>query len=194
MINQSKHIKNAGLWGILGNLFLLMIKGFIGFASHSQSMITDAFNSASDILASLMTFIGNKIASEPEDNTHNFGHGKAEYIFSLCISITMLVMALKLLVDSLLSLFHKNSFAFSWALVIVCIITIVTKLALYLYTKKINQIQPSILLESAYKDHRNDCVVTFFTLVSILFGKSGIFYFDGITRNSYFRMDFCFWF
>ncbi len=181
MEQKFKQIKNAGIFGILGNIFLLIIKGFIGFASHSQSMIADAFNSASDILASLMTFIGNKIASEPEDNTHNFGHGKAEYIFSLFISITMLVMSLKLFLDSILSLIHKSTFTFSWLLILVCIITILTKLALFLYTKKMYQKYHSILLQSAYKDHRNDCVVTFFTLLSIIGGKLGFFYLDGIT-------------
>ena len=76
--------KKAGLFGIIGNIFLLVIKGTVGFVFKSQSMIADAANSAGDIFSSLMTFIGNKIASEPKDETHNFGHGKAEYVFSLC--------------------------------------------------------------------------------------------------------------
>ena len=92
--------KKAGLLGILGNLFLLIIKGSIGFVCNSQAMIADAANSAGDIFASLMTWIGNKIASEPQDESHNFGHGKAEYIFSLFISISMIVVAAKLLYDS----------------------------------------------------------------------------------------------
>ena len=57
--------KKAGILGIIGNIFLLIIKTIVGFASHSQAMIADAANSAGDIFASLMTFIGNKIASEP---------------------------------------------------------------------------------------------------------------------------------
>ena len=40
-------------------------------------MIADSANSAGDIFASLMTYIGNKISSEPKDESHNFGHGKA---------------------------------------------------------------------------------------------------------------------
>lgn len=180
MDTKFKDIKNAGIFGILGNIFLLIIKGLIGFASHSQSMIADAFNSASDIIASLMAFIGNKIASEPEDNNHNFGHGKAEYIFSLFISITMLIVSIKLLIDSGLSLIYQKTFTFSWILVIVCLITIFTKLALFLYTKSKYKKHDSILLKSAYQDHRNDCIVTTFTLLSILLGKFGIFYFDGI--------------
>lgn len=135
MEKRFKDIKKAGMIGILGNIFLLIIKGFIGFVTKSQSMIADAFNSASDILASLMTFIGSKISSEPKDEDHNFGHGKAEYIFSLFISITMLLVSLKLLVDSLIRLVNKSYFEFSWILIIVCILTIITKLSLYIYTK-----------------------------------------------------------
>lgn len=100
MEKKYKDIKTAGIAGILGNIFLLTIKGAIGFLTRSQSMIADSINSASDILSSFMTFIGNKISSEPKDNDHNFGHGKAEYIFSLFISITMILLSMKLLIDS----------------------------------------------------------------------------------------------
>ena len=180
MEKRFKDIKKAGMAGILGNIFLLIIKCFIGFITKSQSMIADSFNSASDILASLMTFIGNKISSEPKDDDHNFGHGKAEYIFSLFISITMLLLSLKLLVDSLIKLVNKSYFEFSWILVIVCILTIITKLSLYIYTKNLYKKYNSILLKSNYKDHKNDCIVTTFTLISILFGCIGIYWVDSI--------------
>ena len=139
-------IKKAGLAGIFGNIFLLLIKATIGIISHSQSMIADSVNSASDIIASLMTFIGNKISSEPKDKDHNFGHGKAEYIFSLFISITMILVSLKILFDSANSLITKTYFEFSWFLIIVCIITIITKFILYLYTKKLYKKYDNILL------------------------------------------------
>ena len=172
--------KKAGMYGIIGNIFLLIIKAIVGFTSRSQSMIADAANSASDIFASLMTFIGNKIASEPGDKTHNFGHGKAEYIFSLFISISMIVVSLKLLYDAILSLVYHSELTFSWFLVFVCIITIITKLALFLYTNKLSKKQHNILLEANKKDHRNDCIVTTFTLISILLSLLGIYWFDGI--------------
>ena len=73
--------KKAGIYGIIGNIFLLIIKAIIGFISHSQALIADSFNSASDIFASLMTFIGNKIASEPKDADHNLGHRKSRIHF-----------------------------------------------------------------------------------------------------------------
>ena len=77
MDDRFKLTKRAGIFGIIGNIFLLIIKATIGFISKSQSMIADSANSAGDIFASIMTAIGNKIASEPQDDNHNFGHGKA---------------------------------------------------------------------------------------------------------------------
>lgn len=180
MEKKFKDIKKAGLAGIWGNIFLLVIKGSIGIITKSQSMIADSVNSASDIIASLMTFIGNKISSEPKDNDHNFGHGKAEYIFSLFISLTMILVSLKLFIDSISSLIKKEHFRFSWFLVIVCIITIITKFCLYLYTKKMFKKYDNILLKSNYQDHRNDCVVTTCTLISILGGLYGVFWIDGV--------------
>ena len=134
-MDRYKSTKIAGLIGIIGNVFLLIIKSFIGFISHSQAMIADAANSAGDIFASLMTFIGNKIASEPSDESHNFGHGKAEYVFSLFISLSMMLVAGKLLIDSITNLMNGSKFNFSWFLVLVCIITILTKFFLFLYTR-----------------------------------------------------------
>lgn len=172
--------KKAGILGIVGNIFLLVIKSIVGFMSNSQSMIADAANSAGDIFASLMTFIGNKIAHEPNDDSHNFGHGKAEYLFSLFISISMMVVAIKLLYDSTSALITKKELTFSWFLVLVCIITIVTKFALFIYTSKLAKKYNNILLDANKSDHRNDCIVTTFTLISILLSLVGIYWFDGI--------------
>lgn len=179
-MNREKNIKNAGILGIVGNLFLLIIKGTVGFITHSQAMIADAANSAGDIFASLMTFIGNKIASAPQDDNHNFGHGKAEYIFSLFISLSMIGISLKLLYNSLISLIYGYKFDFSWFLVIVCVVTILVKLCLFLYTKFLSRKFNSILLDANKEDHRNDCIVTTFTLISVLLGLLNIYWFDGL--------------
>ena len=179
-MDRFEQTKKAGLLGILGNLFLLIIKGTVGFVFKSQSMIADSANSAGDIFASLMTFIGNKIASEPQDESHNFGHGKAEYIFSMFIGISMIVVSFKLLYDSIYTLIYGSELLFSWLLIIVCIITILVKLLLYIYTKKLSKKYKNILLEANTKDHRNDCIVTTFTLISILLTFANIYWFDGV--------------
>lgn len=175
-----KLTKKAGIFGIIGNIFLLIIKAIVGFVFKSQAMIADSFNSAGDIFASLMTFIGNKIASVPNDDDHNFGHGKAEYIFSMFIGISMIFVAAKLFYDSISTLILGSELQFSWLLILVCIVTILIKSFLYLYTKKASKKFNNILLESNMKDHRNDCIVTTFTLISVLLTLFGIYWFDGV--------------
>lgn len=182
-MDKFEETKKASLLGILGNIFLLVIKGSIGFITKSQAMIADTANSAGDIFASVMTSIGNKIASEPKDDSHNFGHGKAEYIFSLFISISMIIVATKLLYDSAYSLINHNIVEFSWFLVLVCIVTIVVKFLLFIYTDKLCKKYNSILLEANSKDHRNDCFVTSFTLISVLANLIGIHWLDGIVGS-----------
>ena len=179
-MDRFEQTKKAGLFGIIGNIFLLIIKGTVGFIFRSQAMIADAANSAGDIFASLMTFIGNKIASTPEDDNHNFGHGKAEYLFSMFIAISMIVIAFKLLYDSIYTLIHGSNLSFSWLLVAVCITTIIVKLSLYLYTSRLAKKYNNILLEANKKDHFNDCIVTTLTLISILFTLINIYWFDSI--------------
>ena len=178
--SKFKSTKKAGILGILGNLFLLIIKAIVGFASKSQAMIADSVNSAGDIFASLMTFIGNKISSVPHDDDHNFGHGKAEYIFSMFISLSMIVASAKLFYDSIYTLINGSEIVFSWFLASVCVITIITKLSLYLYTKLEQKKYNSILLKANMKDHRNDCFITTFTLISVLLSLKGIKWFDSI--------------
>jgi len=172
--------KMASILGIIGNIFLLVIKSVIGIIANSQAMIADSVNSAGDIFSSIMTFIGNKIASKPKDNSHNLGHGKAEYIFSMLISISMIMISLKLLVDSFNSLIYKESYKFSWILVIVCIVTISIKLFLYLYTHTLYKKYNNVLIEANAKDHRNDCIVTIFTLTAALLSKRNILWFDAV--------------
>ncbi len=170
--------KKAGLLGIFANLFLLILKGAVGILTQSQSMIADSINSASDIFASFMTFLGNKIASVPDDENHNFGHGKAEYLFSLFISITMILLAIKLLTNSIQALIQGSHLTFSWCLIFTCLITIVCKFCLFLYVKSLDKKGHNILLEANYKDHRNDCFVTTGTLISSVFALYGVFWVD----------------
>ena len=173
-------IHKATIAGIAGNIFLLIIKFIVGFLSKSQALIADAANSAGDNFASLMSYIGGKISRAPSDDSHNFGHGKAEYIFSLFISLSMIFVALKLIYDSVISLFNPKEISIPNLAIIVCIITITIKLILFVYTRFLSKRTDSILIKALKQDHRNDCIVTTFTLISIILSMFGIYWFDGI--------------
>ncbi len=172
-MNRYNATNRVSIIGIIGNIFLLVIKGIVGFLSNSQSMIADFFNSFGDIFSSLMTFIGNKISSKEADEDHNLGHGKAEYIYSFLISIIMLLTAFSVIKRSIQTYIDQETIKFSYILVIVSITTIVTKLVLYLYTKNVYKKYNNILIEANSKDHRNDCFITSLTLLSAIIGLYG---------------------
>ncbi len=179
-MQRFKDVKKASILGIAGNLFLLIIKGIIGLITRSEAMIADAFNSAGDIVSSLMTYIGNRIASKPSDEDHNLGHGKAEYIYSMLVSIIIIMTSYIVLKDSIISIIKHSKFTFSPYLIIVCIITIVVKLSLYLYTSKLGKKYHNLLIEANSKDHRNDIFISLLNLISCIFALKNIYIVDSI--------------
>lgn len=180
IMNRYKETKIATLLSILGNIFLLIIKFIIGVISTSQAMISDAFNSAGDIFSSFMAFVGNQIASKEADEDHNLGHGKAEYIFSLLISLSMIVVSLELCITSIKSIFQNNTYHFSIWLIYVCIITITTKIILYIICNHAYKKNHNILLFSTAIDHRNDCFLTTLNLIACICGSYGYTEIDGV--------------
>ena len=179
-MERFKKAQQVSTLGIIGNIFLLIIKGIIGIITKSQAMIADSLNSAGDIFSSLMTFIGNKIASIPSDDDHNLGHGKAEYIYSMLISIVMIITSLLIIKEGFLTIITQKTYTYSIWLIIISIITIITKLSLYIYTSKIGKIYKNLLVKANAKDHINDCFLTSCTLISCIFAKYNIFILDGI--------------
>ena len=179
-MKRFEKVRIASILGIIGNLFLFIIKTLIGFISNSSAMLADAFNSGGDILSSVITFIGNKIASKPSDDDHNLGHGKAEYIYSMIISIVMIVVSFNMLKTSIISLFVESKYNFSIWLIIVCLITIFIKFLLYMYTSKIAKEQNNLLIRANSNDHRNDCLITTLTLIASILSYKEIYYLDGI--------------
>ena len=179
-MQRFKATKMASFLGIFFNLFLFVIKFIASVITSSQAMMADAINSLGDIFSSFMTLIGNKIASKPSDDDHNLGHGKAEYIYSLLISIVIIVVAVTLFKDSLESIIVKSNYTFSYMLIVVCIITIVIKLSLYFYTNKLSKSLNSLLLKANSKDHLYDAIITSINLLSIILTSFGIYFVDGL--------------
>ena len=134
-MNRYKETNIASILGIIGNIILMILKGIIGFISNSQAMLADFFNSFGDVFSSLMTFIGNKISSKGADEDHNLGHGKAEYIYAFLISIIMLLTAFTMIKKAVTTYLNHDQILFSNSLIIVSIITIITKLLLFFFNQ-----------------------------------------------------------
>lgn len=73
----------AALASVCMALFLLALKGFAAWHTGSVAMLGSLADTALDLLASLVTLYGVKLAAEPADHDHRFGHGKAEALAAL---------------------------------------------------------------------------------------------------------------
>lgn len=172
--------KKVGTIGIIGNIGLLIIKVIISAISRSQAMLADSINSATDVISSVMTLIGGRISKEPSDNDHNYGHGKAEYIFSLIISIIAAFLSIKVFFNGIDSLLNGSQFVFSTSLIVVCLVTILVKFVMYIYTNKIYEKTDNILIKANSQDHLNDVFTTISVLISVVAGYFNIYWLDGI--------------
>jgi len=172
--------KKVALWGICVNILLLVIKLVVGFSARSQAMIADGFNSAGDVFASLMTYLGNRISSRPVDNEHPYGHGKAEYIFSMIISFSLVIIAYTVFRSALSAVMNAERVSFSWWLVLVALATIILKLSLFIYTRKVGRRLDSLLIIANSEDHRNDVFVASGTLIGVFAGVYGVLWIDAV--------------
>lgn len=172
--------KKVGVIGIISNLFLLSIKFIIGIIFKSQGLIADAVNSFGDVFSSIITYVGGKISEKPADEDHEFGHGKAEFVASFLIGIFMVMVSLETLHSGIMSIVNNNAFTFSYLLIIVPIVTIITKGILYFYCYRKSKKYDSLLILSNAKDHRNDIILSIGVIIGVAFGYFGYYFVDGI--------------
>lgn len=176
-------IKKVGILGMTANFGLLIMKFLAGVSFKSQALIADAVNSLGDVMSSLLTYAGGKISSVPEDNDHEFGHGKAEFVASFLIGILMVAMSVDMLYKSIKSIIYKEYFSFSVLLVIVPCVTILVKLFMYIYVKKIGKKENSLLITANAEDHKNDVLISLGVVIGVVFGYFGIYFVDGVVGS-----------
>lgn len=179
-MERMKQVSHVGMIGIIGNIFLMLIKMVSGIVFSSQAMIADAVNSFMDIFASFMTMLGGRIAAQPRDENHHFGHGKAEFLFSLFVSLSMIAGGIVILVDAFKGFFIGHVVTFSFLLCVVCLLTIIIKFLMYRYARNVFYTTESLLVYSNMIDHRNDMVITSFTFLSVFLSYFGISFVDSI--------------
>lgn len=178
--SKQKAVKKISMIGIITNCMLLILKFGVGIFSHSQAMIADAFHSVEDMFSSIVSYVAIRISSKDRDSAHPYGYGKAEYVFSLCISIFMIIASITMIRSSMESLLsHQMVMVNPW-LITICIITIFVKMMLYTYARYHYQKTNNILIKASMEDHRNDMFVTSSVLLGGILSYVGFNMVDSI--------------
>lgn len=156
----------AGIVGMLCNLSLAIGKILIGFFAGSIAVLADGVNNLTDGVSSLVTLLGFRMARRPADQDHPFGHGRYEYLAGLGISVMILVLGVELAKSALQKILAPEPVAISplmfWAL----LASVVVKLWMMCFYRKLGRRIDSGVLFAAAADSRNDVVATSAVLVS----------------------------
>ena len=89
-MEREKKIYKVTLMGSIVNVMLLAFKFISGILGHSSAMIADAVHSLSDFLTDIVVLVFVKISSKPQDEDHDYGHGKYETLATAVIGIALL--------------------------------------------------------------------------------------------------------
>ena len=168
---RERYGKFAGVVGIISNVVLCTMKILIGIFSSSIAIIADGINNLADASSSLMTLIGFKLASQPEDENHPYGHARIEYLTGLFVSILIIILGVQLLKTSIEKILDPEILEFSYITIITLVIAIVIKLWQSMFNKNIGKRINSVTLIATGADSRNDVIATGVVLISVLVGK-----------------------
>lgn len=152
--------------GIFFNLCLFALKLLAGTISHSIAITADALNNLSDAGSSIITLIGFKMAGQKPDPDHPFGHGRIEYIAGLVVSMLILLMGFELLKSSVTKILHPELPDFSVLVIVILMISIVTKCYMFLYNRKIGRLIDSAAMQATATDSLSDTAATTVVLIA----------------------------
>ena len=154
--------------GIACNILLFVAKFIIGTIANSISIISDGFNNLSDCASCVVTIFGYKMAAKPADKDHPFGHGRMEYLTSLVIAMVIMVVGVELFTGSIDKIIHPEDVRFSVVALVVLLISILIKLWMGLFNRKLgNKVESSVMLATS-RDSLNDVLATTATLIALV--------------------------
>lgn len=167
-LNREKYGRLAGIVGIICNIFLSIAKFIIGSLAHSVSITADATNNITDAGSSVVTLIGFRLSEKPADEDHPYGHARIEYITGLIVSFLIILIGYDSLKSAVDKILNPEDIKFSYAAVIVLILSIAIKLWLSSFNNTLGKKIKSKALSATAADSRNDCISTGAVLVSTL--------------------------
>lgn len=176
-INQERNklIVRTSIIGILTNVLLAGFKMVVGMFANSIAIILDAVNNLSDVLSSLVTIIGNKLANKAPDRKHPLGHGRVEYISALIVAAIILYAGVTAAIEAVKKIINPTKPNYTTITLFIIAVAVVVKIVLGLYVSKQGKKAKSGALEASGKDAIFDAVISASVLASaIIYLTTGV--------------------
>ena len=168
----------SGIAGIILNLLLFIVKLIVGILSSSVAATADAFNNLSDAGSSIITLLCFKIASNPADKDHPFGHGRIEYVSSLVVSIAIIITGLGFVKSSIEKIFNPEDLGFDAFSLIILIFSVLIKLFMWKFDSFIGRKINSLTIIATANDGLSDAIATSTVLVGFFISHFTKIYVD----------------
>jgi len=157
----------ATVVGIVLNTLLFILKLVTGVMSGSIALLSDAFNSLTDTVTAVAIFICVKISDKEADEGHPFGHKRAEPIAGLLVAILAGILGFEIIRASIERFFSGKEPSFSAPLLLIPVITMVVKLLMALYFRRVGKELKSPAIKASAVDSINDVYLALATLIGI---------------------------
>ncbi|MBK5240287.1 cation diffusion facilitator family transporter [Clostridium sp.] len=155
------------------NILLSAIKLFAGIIGRSGAMIADGVHSLSDVLSTLAVMLGLKLAKQPADEDHPYGHEKMEPIMAKILASILLITALLIGYNGIKVIINGTTVIPQKIAMYAAILSIIVKEWMYRYTVNgAKKIESSALMADAWH-HRSDAFSSIGTLVGIAGARMG---------------------
>lgn len=170
-MTREKEIYKVTLWGSAGNLALVAFKAVAGLLGHSPAMVADAVHSLSDFVTDVVVLVFVGISAKPQDESHDYGHGKFETLASFFIGLALMAAAAGIIVSGGMKLvdwwggaeLEAPGAIALWA----ALLSIAVKEVLYQYTaRKGRRLGSQVMIANAWH-HRSDALSSIGAAVGI---------------------------
>jgi len=164
--------QKAMLITIMISSFLTVIKFLTGWFSGALVLVADSLESLTDIISSVISYIGFRVSKRKPDQKFPYGYYKAENLASLLISGLIVLAAIKLLMDGFNALLHSHVIAYPVITLLVSLLSLLAAFLTYFYLRRVSEMTKSSLLRVSASDRLKDgltaIAITFSVFLSVL--------------------------
>jgi cation diffusion facilitator family transporter len=150
----------AGRTGIICNVVLFACKLAAGLISGSVAIMADAVNNLSDAASSVVTLLGFRLARQPADRDHPFGHARYEYLSGVAVAVMILLLGAEVAKTSVTRIFHPEETVFSWLTIAILAGSVLLKLWMFRFYRTLADLIGSSALRAASSDSISDAIAT----------------------------------
>ncbi|WP_373846698.1 cation diffusion facilitator family transporter [Bacteroides heparinolyticus] len=168
---REREIYRVTIVGSIVNFLLLVFKFFAGIAGHSAAMLADAVHSLSDFITDIIVILFVRLSAKPEDEGHDYGHGKYETLATAIIGIFLVFVGFGIFwngASSIYRFFQGETLQEPGRIVLMgAIASIIFKEILYQYTAfKGRKLNSQAVIANAWH-HRSDAFSSIGTALGI---------------------------